>query len=180
VHVQPRDGHVHTHDGHEHVHSDAGNGHSHVIAGSQPLRFGPAVAAAVSGGIAPCPAALVVLLASLALGQAAYGLAMVFAFSLGLALTLVGLGIGVVRGARLLSGVPAFERYLPYAPLASALAMAAVGALLAGRGLVDVGAPLPASAAAVLVALTIAAGTFAVRSLSQSGPSALHSAGRIA
>ena len=110
----------------------------------------------MSGGIAPCPAALVVLLASLALGQAAYGLAMVLAFSLGLALTLVGLGIGVVRGARLLSGVPAFERYLPYAPVASALAMATIGALLVGRGLADVGAPLPPYAGAALVVCAIA------------------------
>ena len=104
------------------------------------MRFGPAVLAAVSGGIAPCPAALVVLLASLALGQATYGLAMVLTFSLGLALTLTGIGIGVVRGARLLSGFAAFDRLLPYAPLASALAMAVVGALLVERGLVDLGA----------------------------------------
>jgi ABC-type nickel/cobalt efflux system permease component RcnA len=176
AHLHAHDGHTHAHGNHTHAHDDhahddhahahGGRSHSHAIPGSAPLRLGPAVAAAVSGGIAPCPAALVVLLASLALGQAAYGLAMVLAFSLGLALTLVGIGVGVVRGARFLSGVPAFERYLPYAPVASALAMAAVGALLVGRGLVDVGAPLPPYAGAALVACAIAAFTL-LRPLSQ-------------
>lgn len=180
-HSHDADGHSHSHDAHEHEHEHVHGGrtHSHAIAGSQPLRFGSAVAAAVSGGIAPCPAALVVLLASLALGQAAYGLAMVLAFSLGLALTLVGLGIGVVRGARLLSGIPLFERYLPYAPLASALAMAAVAAALVGRGLVDIGAPLPPYAGASLAILMIAAGTFAVRPPTVLPPRTLNPSRRI-
>jgi hypothetical protein len=104
---------------------------------------------------------------------------MVLAFSLGLALTLVGLGIGVVRGARLLSGIPLFERYLPYAPLASALAMAAVAAALVGRGLVDIGAPLPPYAGASLAILMIAAGTFAVRPPTVLPPRTLNPSRRI-
>jgi len=53
----------------------------------------------MSGGVAPCPAALVVLLAAIALDQVTYGVFLIVAFSVGLAATLTGLGIAVVRGA---------------------------------------------------------------------------------
>src|SRR5690348_14737574 len=45
---------------HHHTHE-----HSHALPGSSPLHFPSAVVAAMSGGIAPCPAAIVVLLTAL-------------------------------------------------------------------------------------------------------------------
>ena len=52
---------------------------------------------AVAGGILPSPSALVVLLASSAVGRAVYGLALIAAFSAGLASALVVVGIVAMR-----------------------------------------------------------------------------------
>lgn len=49
----------------------------------------------VSGGIAPCPDALAILLLSAGIGQAAFGMIAIVCFSIGLALVLVAFGIGV-------------------------------------------------------------------------------------
>lgn len=57
----------------------------------------------VSGGLVPCPSALVVLLSAIALQRVALGLALILAFSLGLALVLVLLGILAVKVERGLS-----------------------------------------------------------------------------
>jgi nickel/cobalt transporter (NicO) family protein len=60
------------------------------------------LALGVSGGLIPCPSALVVLLGSIALGRVGVGLALVVAFSLGLAFTLTGLGLIFLYAGRYL------------------------------------------------------------------------------
>ena len=62
------------------------------------------LALGVTGGIVPCPAALVVLLSALSLNRAGFGLFLIVAFSAGLAAVLVSFGLGrslraAVRGA---------------------------------------------------------------------------------
>ncbi|MGH2550814.1 MAG: nickel/cobalt transporter [Thermomicrobiales bacterium] len=49
----------------------------------------------ISGGIAPCPDALAILLLSAGIGQAGFGMIAIVCFSIGLALVLVAFGIGV-------------------------------------------------------------------------------------
>jgi ABC-type nickel/cobalt efflux system permease component RcnA len=49
----------------------------------------------VSGGIAPCPDALAILLLAIGIGQAAFGMIAIVAFSLGLSVVLVSFGLGV-------------------------------------------------------------------------------------
>jgi ABC-type nickel/cobalt efflux system permease component RcnA len=49
----------------------------------------------VSGGIAPCPDALAILLLAAGIGQAAFGMVAIVAFSVGLALVLVAFGIAI-------------------------------------------------------------------------------------
>lgn len=51
----------------------------------------------VSGGIVPCPAALIVLLLAIKADRLGYGLALILAFSAGLAVVLVAIGIALVR-----------------------------------------------------------------------------------
>ena len=46
----------------------------------------------VTGGIVPCPAALVVLLSAISLHRVAFGLYLIVAFSLGLAVVLISIG----------------------------------------------------------------------------------------
>ena len=148
----------HDHHGHSHGHAqdELAHARSHAIPGSAPLTFGGTVWAAMSGGVAPCPAALVVLLAAIALNQVAYGILVIVAFSIGLAATLTGLGIAVVRGASWLQGRPQFERFARFGPLASAVVIATIGAIMLGQGFAQQGIAISPIAVSSLTALGIA------------------------
>jgi len=155
-HVHEPGGHVHhTHTAGApgHTHDDLEHARAHAIPGNAPLRFGGTVWAAMSGGVAPCPAALVVLLAALALNEIAYGIFVIVAFSFGLAGTLTGLGIAVVRGASWLQGRKQFERFVTYGPLVSATVISLIGAVMVGQGFAERGisvSPVVVSAITVL------------------------------
>jgi ABC-type nickel/cobalt efflux system permease component RcnA len=114
----------------------------------------------MSGGVAPCPAALVVLLAAIALNQVAYGLFVIVAFSFGLAATLTGLGIAVVRGASWLHGRPQFERFARIGPLASAIVIATIGAIMVGQGFAQQGISISPLLVTSITALAIAGYAF--------------------
>ena len=51
------------------------------------------LAVGVSGGLLPCPTALVVLLAAISLHRVGFGLALIVAFSLGLAAVVSGIAL---------------------------------------------------------------------------------------
>jgi len=152
-------GHDHGH-GHTHDHDDLEHARAHAIPGTAPLTFGGTVWAAMSGGVAPCPAALVVLLAAVALNQVAYGIFVIVAFSFGLAATLTGLGIAVVRGATWLQNRPQFERFVTHGPLASAIVISSIGAIMVGQGFVQQGITLSPLLVTGIVALAIAGYAF--------------------
>ncbi|MGH2683298.1 MAG: nickel/cobalt transporter [Actinomycetota bacterium] len=105
--------------------------HHHGLRTDQPLsRRGLAVLAA-SGGLLPSPTAVIALLASIALGRAAFGIALVGAFSLGLAAALALVGVFAVRAqTHLASRLGRWARLLP---LGSAAAISVVGAILVAR-----------------------------------------------
>jgi nickel/cobalt transporter (NicO) family protein len=135
------------HDDHHH------EGHGHAIPGSVPLRFGSAIVAAMSGGIAPCPAAIVVLLTALHLHRVGYGLALIVVFSLGLAAVLSGLGFGVVRGAAWLGRRSEFVRAASVAPFVTAGVISVIGSVMLAQGLAAQGVRVsePATIAAALL-----------------------------
>jgi nickel/cobalt transporter (NicO) family protein len=83
----------HHHHGHHHNHQ-----HHHLPEGLAPLSRAGAIAIASTGGLLPSPAALLVLMTALALGQVTYGLVLIGAFSLGLAATLATIGLAVIWG----------------------------------------------------------------------------------
>src|SRR5207248_1356415 len=58
------------------------------------------LAVGVSGGLLPCPSALVVLLAAISLHRVGFGLLLVLAFSLGLAAAITGVGLVAVLPKR--------------------------------------------------------------------------------
>jgi len=74
------------HHGHDHEH-----GHHHHEHSRRGL-----LAVGVSGGLLPCPSALVVLLAAISLHRLAFGLILIVAFSIGLALSITGIGLVAV------------------------------------------------------------------------------------
>jgi nickel/cobalt exporter len=151
-------GHDHAHGSEHHHHDDAGfadavHAHSHLIPGSAPISFRSAIVAASTGNVAPCPAALVVLLAAIATHRIGWGLVLIVAFSVGLALTLTLLGVAVVRGAAWLTRRPQFDRLARYAPLVTAAAISVIGAWMIGEGAVAQGVVTTP----VIVALTVLA-----------------------
>src|ERR1700730_6026253 len=151
-HGGDRHSHGHTHD-HDHAHDRA-------LPGDQALSFRGVMLVAMSGNIAPCPAALVVLLAALALHEVAYGIAVVVAFSVGLAGVLTGLGIALVRGAAWISRRPAFDTVTAYAPLVSAGVISVIGAVMLGQGAAASGLGAPPVTVAVLALTAIVAFAF--------------------
>ncbi|HEV2641227.1 MAG TPA: hypothetical protein VGT98_00895, partial [Candidatus Elarobacter sp.] len=158
--------HVHVAGDHHHAHDhaqldDAAHAKAHAIAGTAPLTFRTAVIAAASGNVAPCPAALVVLLAAISLHQIGYGLALIVAFSIGLALVLTVLGIAVVRSAAWLVARPQFDRVARFAPLVTAAVIAVVGAVMVGQGFAAQGAGVSALLVTALVLVAVAGYAFA-------------------
>jgi ABC-type nickel/cobalt efflux system permease component RcnA len=92
-----------------------------------------------SGGVLPCPSALVVLLSAIALGRIAFGLLLIVAFSLGLATVLSAVGIAVVHAGRLLAKSEAFGVWAFRVPVVSAFLVAALGFAISAKALHDVG-----------------------------------------
>jgi nickel/cobalt exporter len=103
-------GHEHRHD-HENVfsedhsalvHSHGGREHTHLPPGADgsPVTWRSLLALGVSGGLLPCPSALVVLLSAIYLHRVGYGLLLIVAFSLGLASVLTGIGLAFVYAGR--------------------------------------------------------------------------------
>ena len=170
--ARQRGHHHHGHEHHHHHHHHHDSGHSHLPPGADGSRITTRsmLALGVSGGILPCPSALVVMLGAIALHRAAFGLALVVAFSLGLALTLTTIGVLVVYAGRLMQRVPdRGGRVVRWIPAFSAAVITALGIGLtiraldtfpggAGGLLDDLGTPAAAAVAglAVLTATAVA------------------------
>jgi ABC-type nickel/cobalt efflux system permease component RcnA len=116
------DAHGHSHGGHHHHHHAHPHDHAHDDAHAhdhpdEPVSLRALVALGVSGGIIPCPAALVVLLSALSLRRVGFGLLLIVAFSLGLAAVLVSIGVLMVYAGRLMARFredgPWIHRWLP-------------------------------------------------------------------
>jgi ABC-type nickel/cobalt efflux system permease component RcnA len=94
----------------------------------------------VTGGIVPCPAALVVLLSAISLRRVGLGLLLIVAFSLGLAAVLIAIGLLVVYARRFMSRFrgegPLITRWLP---LTSSAVVALLGVGIAVQALVTAG-----------------------------------------
>src|SRR5437868_5685827 len=92
-------------------------------------------AVGVSGGLLPCPSALVVLLAAISLHRLAFGLVLIVAFSLGLALAITGVGLLAVVARRRFAG-RSFDGLLVRAlPAVSAAVILAAGVAMTLRAI---------------------------------------------
>ena len=94
----------------------------------------------ITGGIVPCPAALVVLLSAVALHRVLFGFFLIAAFSVGLAGVLICMGMIAVYARRLMvrfqTEGPLVQRWLP---VASALLVTILGAAITVRALAVAG-----------------------------------------
>jgi ABC-type nickel/cobalt efflux system permease component RcnA len=132
-------GHDHSHDdGHDHGHThDHGSGpHQHHDL-PEKITLGSLTALGVSGGLVPCPTALVLLLSAIAMGRAAYGLTLLVSFSLGLALVLMAIGGAVLYAKSLMPAMPSItnSRVFQVVPVLSAAVIVGVGVLMTGAAL---------------------------------------------
>jgi nickel/cobalt exporter len=85
------------------------------------------VSVGISGGLLPCPSALVVLLAAISLHRVGFGLLLIVAFSAGLALTITGIGLAAVVARSAFRRVSLDGRMLSLLPTLSALVILAAG-----------------------------------------------------
>ncbi len=109
---------------HAHGHHDHHHGHTE---GSEGPSFRSLLAVGVSGGLLPCPSALVVLLAAISLHRVAFGLLLILAFSAGLALSITGIGLVAVLARRAFRRLSFDGPLIRLLPAASALVILAAG-----------------------------------------------------
>jgi ABC-type nickel/cobalt efflux system permease component RcnA len=93
------------------------------------------LAVGISGGLLPCPSALVVLLAAISLHRVAFGLLLIVAFSAGLALSISGIGLAAVVAKRAFRRLSFEGRVVRLLPAASALVILAAGLAMTARAL---------------------------------------------
>lgn len=90
-----------------------------------------------SGGLVPCPSALVLLLSAISIGRTGFGLLLLISFSLGLALVLMAMGLLVVYAKNFFperkSEKPNF--FFHYMPIVSAAIIFVIGIVLTGNSL---------------------------------------------
>ena len=93
------------------------------------------LAVGISGGLLPCPTALVVLLAAISLHRVGYGLVLILAFSAGLAGAMTAVGLAAVSAKRFI-GRASFEgRIVRALPAASALLILGLGIAMTTKAL---------------------------------------------
>ena len=111
---------------HHHPHHD----HDHGLSGRSLLGVG------ISGGIVPCPTALVVLLGAISLHRVGFGLVLIVAFSIGLAASIAGIGLIAVAARGALSRIGFDGRLVRALPAVSAVLVLALGLAMTARAVV--------------------------------------------
>ena len=125
---------VHTHDGvtHSHgavTHSHGGAEHTHEMPSD--ITWRSLLALGISGGLLPCPSALVLMLSAINLGRIGYGLVLTIIFSFGLAATLTAIGlIFLYIGNAFGSSGLANNRVVKTLPVFSAFVVTFIGAII--------------------------------------------------
>jgi ABC-type nickel/cobalt efflux system permease component RcnA len=121
--------------GHAHDHHHGPGGHTHVPEGE--VTMGSLIALGASGGLVPCPSALLLLLGAIRLDRIGLGLALLVAFSAGLAVVLAAIGLTVIYAKHFLPDTektrshPAFRLI----PVFSAGVILCIGLVMTGISL---------------------------------------------
>ena len=122
-------GHSHAR-GHDHHH-----GHEHGHTHDPALSLRRLLGVGISGGIVPCPTALVVLLAAISLHRVGYGLVLILAFSFGLAAAMTGIGLLAVTAKRAFRRVNFEAGLVRLLPAVSAIVVLGLGIAMTARAL---------------------------------------------
>jgi ABC-type nickel/cobalt efflux system permease component RcnA len=125
--------HHHHHHRHDHEHHHDGERNQNVSP-KQLLALG------VSGGIVPCPAALVVLLSAVSMQRIGFGLLLIVAFSIGLAAVLITIGLLMVSARQFMTRFQTDSRVVTHwLPLTSSAFILLIGVALTVQALQSTG-----------------------------------------
>jgi nickel/cobalt transporter (NicO) family protein len=124
------------------MHSHGGVMHSHLPPGAagEKITWRSLLTLGISGGLVPCPAAMVLLLAAVALNKTAYGMLLVVAFSVGLAITLTAIGMAFLYARNRFRSPRAGSRWPQLLPVLSAGLITLLGLGLSYAALKSFGA----------------------------------------
>jgi len=115
--------------------------HSHFPAtgeDSEPVTWRSLIGLGISGGLLPCPSALVLLLSAVSIQRTGFGMVLVLAFSLGLAGVLTTVGLLFVKGRHLIGRTPMATTLGRYVPAASAVIITIIGLLITGGAILQI------------------------------------------
>jgi ABC-type nickel/cobalt efflux system permease component RcnA len=137
--------HAHRHADHDelaHHHppeADEAHGHRDREAGTT-VSFRALLTLGVTGGMIPCPAALVVLLSAVTWRRVGFGMLLIVAFSVGLAAVLIAIGLLMVYAQRFMARFQGEGRlFTRWLPLTSAALITLSGVVLVVQALVAAG-----------------------------------------
>lgn len=124
---------------HYHHHGD-GRIHSHLPPGADgvPVTWKSLLALGISGGLLPCPSALVMLLSASALGSVGLGMTLVVAFSLGLAVVLTAIGLILVYAKGKFDKLPKQMAVVKFLPGISAMLVMLLGLGITGQAMLQI------------------------------------------
>ncbi|CAN5760243.1 hypothetical protein BH20ACI4_BH20ACI4_34370 [soil metagenome] len=122
----------HTHEHHDHdglTHSHGGSAHTHLP--PEDISWKSLLGLGISGGLLPCPSALVLMLSAISLGRIGYGLVLTIVFSFGLAATLTAVGLAFLYIGKAFGGSRLAEHPIVKGlPVFSAFVITCVGAVI--------------------------------------------------
>jgi ABC-type nickel/cobalt efflux system permease component RcnA len=111
------------------THTHGGSTHSH--APPEQIGWGNLLALGVSGGLLPCPSALVLMLSAISLNRIGYGIVLTLVFSFGLAATLTGVGLVFLYVGKVFDNPTLSDnRIIKTLPVFSALVITCLGAVI--------------------------------------------------
>lgn len=98
------------------------------------ITMGSLIALGASGGLVPCPAALILLLTCISLGRPGFGMLLLLAFSVGLAMVLMATGMAVLYAKHLIPERHRNSRspLVQMLPVISAAIIVVVGVVMTG------------------------------------------------
>ncbi len=136
--------HQHSHESHHQVNEPASAPTARQVpdapdAAHSKLGLWSLIGLGVSGGMVPCPEALVVLLAAISLNKLFLGMLVLIFFSLGLAALLVVIGILVVSATRMSKRYYPSEETIRKVSIASYIFICGMGLVIAVRSLTSAG-----------------------------------------
>ena len=133
--------HGHDHD-HDHTHDHGHDHHHHHLppgVDGVPITWRGLLALGISGGLVPCPSALVLMLGAISLQRVGFGLALIVMFSLGLASVLTAIGVVLVYAGKFFQRIPESGPLFRFVPVASALFITVVGVGITVQALMNIG-----------------------------------------